>query len=132
MTGTQHVYFATYSTILVATGKYIPPIYIDIPQFALGIFWGSLLPDIDEKHSLLGRFSPIPILYKVTKFSWFKHAGITHTILINIIIAGISYYYKSSIGYGVSIGYATHLFADNITGNNLEMLWYPFRRRKRR
>jgi inner membrane protein len=134
MTGKEHVGFAIYSATLVVAGRYVPDMK-DTLNLIIGIWIGSLLPDIDHEKSILGRFSPIPWLHKILKkigIHLFKHGGITHTALVNIIILILAYLYNSSLLWGIAFGYFTHLYIDDATGNKLQMLWFPFKSRKGR
>jgi membrane-bound metal-dependent hydrolase YbcI (DUF457 family) len=129
MTGKDHVSFAVYSVSLVVAGRYIPNIPLTYSALG-GVFIGSLLPDVDHEKAVLGRFSPIPFIHKILKklkVHILKHGGITHTILVNLLIVGLAYWHKSDFMYGVAFGFATHLYADDATGNKLPMLWFPFR-----
>ncbi len=131
MTGKEHVNFAMYSASLVLAGRYIPN--IPLTYVALGgVFIGSLLPDIDHEKAVLGRFSPIPFIHKVLKrlkITILKHGGITHTVLVNLIIVGLAYWHQSDFLYGVAFGCMTHIYADDVTGNKLPMMWFPFNKR---
>ena len=137
MNGNEHINFAIYSTTLLGAGLwignnlYLYDINFDkmqILDIVVGIGVGSLLPDLDHKNSILGRYSPIPLLHNLfrrMKIYIFKHGGITHTILINIWIFIFAYIFKSLLVAGIAFGYATHLYVDNLDGNKLNMLYWP-------
>lgn len=96
--------------------------------FVICVLAGSLAPDIDHPSGTLSKIAPLHWLGRMSKA--FKHGGITHTIIVNLILFGLWYYYKSIIYLGIGVGWATHLYIDNLDGNKLKYLYYPFRRRK--
>lgn len=131
MTGLQHSKFATYSSALIVIGGYVDIVNIETCG---GIFVGGLFPDIDTKESVFGRFSPLPILHKYLskiKITILGHGKFTHILMINLAIFYLAYYYKSNFLWGMAFGYLTHLYADDITGNQLKYLYFPFKRRKK-
>lgn len=90
------------------------PIY-----FIIGVALGALLPDIDEKNSILGRFNPFASLI--------KHRTITHTLwmalLISIIFLIIGMH--SPFCWGIILGYWAHLIEDSFSRKGISWL-YPF------
>lgn len=92
-------------------------------QMIICIMFGSLLPDVDHPKSTLGRVIPL-------HFLGVKHAGATHTVISNSLFFLAYWYTKNEIWLGLGIGYATHLYVDNLDGNKLKYLYYPIRRRR--
>ena len=92
--------------------------------FFLGGFIGCLLPDIDHPNSILGYLIPAHI--------FLRHGTATHTILAGCWVLAIAWVSKQPSVFGAGFGYMTHLFSDNIQGNNLKYLYYPIKRKKHR
>lgn len=94
--------------------------------FSLVLIASTSLPDIDHQGSWLGRrlwvFSkPINII--------FGHRGITHSILIPLILMfALALYGYAALGLAVMIGYTTHIFADSFTNEGIKFA-YPFSRK---
>lgn len=141
MNANGHLGFGIYSVTLLGAGIGISKLNLDydtymITQFAVGVFLGVKLPDCDHPKAPLGKISCIPFLHKIFKKYFkihiFKHGGITHTVLVNVWIFVLAYVYESLLGAGIGFGFATHLYADDVTGNKLDMLWWPIiiKRRK--
>ena len=106
--------------------------YNELAIYVISVLLGSILPDIDHHKSTLSKIIPFYLLHKVLK-NWttiFKHGGITHTILVNMLIFAWYWWTGNILVLGLSIGYASHLYNHYIDGNKLNMLWYPLGRRK--
>lgn len=80
------------------------------PSLAItvGVAVGSLLPDIDSKESLVGRY--IPVIPTVL-----KHRTITHTLWLVAALAIIC--------PPIAVGVATHLLLDVLNPEGLQPLW---------
>lgn len=99
---------------------------------------GSLIPDIDEPNSILGK--KVKLLSKGLK-TIFGHRGIIHTPIFLVLLSFIifyfgrkyvppdyeSYFYLAFINFNV--GYVSHLFLDMLTPAGI-MLFYPFSKNK--
>lgn len=97
-----------------------------------GSYIGSLIPDIDNRGSKMGK------KFKITSLvinKTFGHRGITHTplvalILSSILLLGSSYfkgYYQVIYFYfslGLIVGYISHLLLDATTVSGIPFL-YP-------
>ena len=101
-------------------------------DFLLGVFlfsliFGSLLPDIDEPGSKIGRMAPsiIPHLIKAI----FGHRGITHTVVF-VLPFLVLYFYSEGIvrvvAFGISLGIISHILGDMLTKGGVNNLFYPF------
>jgi len=81
---------------------------------------GSLLPDIDEPKSFIGRY------FKFLN-SFFRHRGFFHSLLfvslITIIITSINRFY----GLAIFIGLLSHIILDALTKEGIKL---PFRKKK--
>lgn len=76
-----------------------------IPNDALLGMFAALIPDIDIKSSLLGRFNPLAHLGLT------KHRGKTHTIGIALIIS-IPFLAVGNLTF--LVGWLSHIFADYV------------------
>ncbi len=89
--------------------------------FLLVIF-AALLPDIDEKHSKMNRWSGVigRVVVKV-----FKHRGIFHSLLFFATVSlALGLFIGESYGLAFILGYFAHIFADGITPMGVAIL-YP-------
>lgn len=66
---------------------------------------GSLLPDIDEPNSTLGKY--VPFVGAVI-----PHRTITHTIWVIGVLAGLSWWLSSPYMAALTLGYAFHVTQD--------------------
>ncbi len=126
-------------SIPVATGldfilnKYffVEPVgYLFFIIFYLSVIVGSLLPDIDEPGSYIGR--KLPIFSHI--FSMFiTHRGFTHYLIIPIMFLIWSYYTKDmSIKiaiYGLALGIFAHDCGDLLTRGGIKGFFFPFFRK---
>jgi inner membrane protein len=104
-------------------------------SYAAGITLGSLLPDIDEPKSYIGKRSfGLSIIIKRK----FGHRGVIHSLLAWSILT-IIIYCSSAIGVsksfalGVSLGYLFHLMGDYFSVSSIPLLYpYQSQHKKRR
>jgi len=137
MTHKTHVTFSINAFLLpVVSYAYLTNNSIDIVQFnavASGVVLGSLLPDIDEPQSRIGkRTMGISNIIKAI----FGHRGATHYLIAPLIILLLALFvYQSNQIYGlftlgVSYGYLFHLFGDMMTISGIRRFFYPFGKKK--
>ena len=96
--------------------------------FMIFVLFASILPDADHDGSRISKeFFPFKLI------SWlFNHRGIVHSVFIAGILSGILIFFGyMSIGYGLLIGYLSHLIIDGLSTNGV-MLFYPFSKFKLR
>lgn len=95
----------------------------NIPLFIAFIFIGSIVPDIDNPNSRLGR--KLPVISHLIKFT-LGHRGIFHSLwplfLISFLLSSINI----EISIGLFIGYLSHLFLDALTISGVRFL-YPLK-----
>ncbi|RFB13646.1 metal-dependent hydrolase [Bacillus sp. HNG] len=77
--------------------------------YVVGISIGSLLPDIDEPNSFIGRRSMGLATYINKKYG---HRGITHSLFAWILISIVCLIIPSPLTLGISLGYLFHLLGD--------------------
>lgn len=89
------------------------PIYLLVAFFMLWL--GSLMPDIDSKDSLFGRYLHLP----------FQHRTWTHSIWA-LILPSIGAFYVPVLRFFV-IGYILHIALDGVSQAGV-CFWYPFKK----
>lgn len=86
---------------------------------------GTLLPDIDLPHSLLGRFMPWGIRWAKLRGggaqSPLAHRGWTHTLWAILITIGIGIWIQP-VGWWLVAGVVTHIFLDSFSAAG--WVWY--------
>ena len=91
--------------------------------FFLLILLGSILPDIDEKHSRINKW--FGIVGSIVAF-FAKHRGFFHSLLFHgIIFFAISYFFNTYYAWALLLGYTAHIVGDGITPMGVQ-LFYPF------
>lgn len=90
------------------------------------VLLGSLLPDVDEENSFIGRKVPA-ISFTINKI--FGHRGLTHSLIALIILFSISTYTGSFILGGLTLGYFLHLFEDYFSDAGIMWL-QPFTKKE--
>ena len=90
----------------------------------IGLFIGTMLPDIDIKESKINN------LLIVTKplSCFFHHRGFTHSFICLFIISYVLcttdvFFNLNGFSIGFFIGYASHLIADMFTPKGIQLLW---------
>lgn len=84
----------------------------------LGLVIGALLPDIDSKNSILGRY--VPFIQDI-----FGHRTITHTIWVVLGLFIINYFFGNTFTWMISIGYLLHIIQDSFSRQGVDWFW-PF------
>lgn len=94
--------------------------------FAFSIF-GSVLPDIDEPNSYVGRKFPI-FSHILAKF--IKHRGVTHLLIIPIGVFLIGIFVTDELIkislFGLSVGILAHDIGDMLTKGGIRGFFFPF------
>lgn len=117
-----HILFSIFCIILANKYLEIPSIAL----FSIVVIFFTLLPDIDEDQSTMGK-KIWPISTFIEKF--LGHRGILHSLLIPILLY-IAFYIFGLQVYGIAaaIGYTSHLIMDAITSCGIHPVWpLPFR-----
>lgn len=89
--------------------------------FVLGVFIGTLIPDLDNKFSKLGKrkiFRPIQF--------FIKHRQGFHSLLFLILLMVVGFLIFEMPFYGFFLGFFLHLGADCFTKRGLRV-FYPFK-----
>jgi inner membrane protein len=81
--------------------------------YVIGICFGSLLPDIDEPRSFIGRRS-----FGLSKYvkQRYGHRGVTHSLFAWMLVSLVFLIYPSFLTGGISFGYLFHLIGDLVLG----------------
>ncbi|GGJ58550.1 inner membrane protein [Anoxybacillus voinovskiensis] len=96
-------------------------------SYTAGVVIGSLLPDIDEPKSYVGRRS-FGMANKVKEA--FGHRGMTHSLVVWGAIAAIVIGESSSpFSLGFVLGYLFHILEDFLSVQGVPLLW-PFQTKK--
>lgn len=92
----------------------------------VGVIIGSLLPDIDEPKSKIGRKAPG--ISHATKLV-FGHRGFTHTLIATVLVGWLLFYFTTSVPFGIAqgitIGYLFHILGDSFSKSGVP-LFMPF------
>ncbi len=92
------------------------------------IIFGSILPDIDEPNSYIGR--KFPILSWILILFGLKHRGLTHILIVPIVITAFALYAVDSEIITITLlslafGILTHDVGDSITTGGINGFFYP-------
>jgi len=95
--------------------------------FYFSTIFGSILPDIDESESYIGkRFYAFSIVIS----SILKHRTFTHYLLLPVIIFFMSFFivnpYMKIFIYGLSLGIVMHDIGDMLTKGGINGFFFPF------
>ena len=77
---------------------------------------GGILPDIDHRHSMLGRFC----------FLWLicRHRGFTHSLLaLGVVAVSSLLLLPTDWCFGLVLGYSSHLLLDYLTPMGIPLTW---------
>ncbi|UOE77884.1 metal-dependent hydrolase [Parageobacillus thermoglucosidasius] len=110
------------SLLLGATAAAQTPLSFTV-SYTAGIVVGSLIPDIDEPTSYVGRRS-FGVSNKVKEA--FGHRGMTHSLVMwGIIALVISWESSSLFAVGFALGYLFHILEDFFSVQGVPLFW-PF------
>lgn len=134
MTYKTHVVFAVAIAIPIAHFSGYQD--MNLITFLAFVALGSLLPDLDEKGSYIGR--KIPIVPFVLKLFGVKHRGVTHRLISVVLLVVVFYSIHASytyefilpVSYGLILGYLFHLFGDMLTKGGIENFYFPLSEKK--
>ncbi len=98
--------------------------FLNMPFFVLGfVLLGSVLVDVDSLNSKVGR--------KLWFLSWlFNHRGVLHSWVGCFAVSLGFGFFSLWAGFGVFVGYISHLFLDLFTKRGVGLFW-PFNFRVR-
>ena len=110
------------SSLAVGTALVVATDYPYTADLVAGLMIGSVLPDIDEPNSFIGRRS-----FGLSKLinRLFGHRGFTHSLTCWIMLAILSLLYSNTFTISISLGYLFHLMGDLFSTSGLR-LFLPF------
>jgi len=92
--------------------------------FLLFVLIGSLIPDIDNVESFLGR--KYRIISGPVEFI-FGHRGLLHSIYPVLGLVILYFIFKTKLVFALAIGYFLHLVLDAVTKEGITFFTVPFR-----
>ncbi len=110
-----HISFALFLGLIII--KYVD-LRANIIIFIIITLFSSLIPDLDESKSFLGKY--------VKPIGWlFKHRGLFHSIFLMIILMIIVFLITQNrtYAYAVMIGFGSHLILDSMTVSGTTLFW---------
>ena len=115
MLGKNHLAFGITSAL--ATSVVLNKAGVELDYATVSIItassaFGSLLPDIDDPNSMIGRLF-VHIASFINRV--FGHRTITHDLMIFLPLFIASFFVKNTIFFGIMLGYIGHLFLDSWT-----------------
>lgn len=94
--------------------------------FLSGVVIGSLMPDLDEPKSYLGRRS-LGISFILNKM--FGHRGFTHSLSASFLLFILYFIFSNDFVLGMSFGYLFHIIGDFFSKSGVPLL-LPFNRKR--
>jgi inner membrane protein len=125
MRGTSHLAIGFLTGAALCSYYQIPPFERVAVTLAASTV-GAMLPDIDQP----GRWISNRLFILAWPFHWLKHRGLTHSLVALALIFASLTYAKIDPSYSIAFmcGWASHLVADMLTVQGIELLWpIPFR-----
>lgn len=135
MTGKGHVLFGLSSLYSV---QELLSLSLSVPEWVVMggiVVFSSLLPDIDHPQSTFGRKVKL-LSYPISQL--FGHRGITHSLLMVLIIFYFLFYIMPAYYLEIFIvklamlafviGYGSHLVGDMLTPSGIPLFW-PIKKR---
>ncbi len=116
----------THLSIVVAAIILLLP-YIDklsnIIIFAIVTLFATLIPDIDNSYSFLGKYK----IFRPLQF-FVQHRGPLHSFSFMLFVFFILYLFHHISAFAFLLGFGLHLFLDGFTKKGIYPLW-PYTKR---
>lgn len=122
MKGTLHLTFGTASAVVISTQLFASN--NDVLLFIGSAMFGSLLPDLDHKTSIISNKLPV-LAFIVHRF--FSRRGMLHTPLFIFLLSIFNIHilhFPLPMWSGLALGYLCHLIQDTFTKGGIMWL-YP-------
>lgn len=110
------------TSLALGTALVVATDYRYTVDLVAGLMIGSVLPDIDEPNSFIGRRS---LGFSSFIKQLFGHRGFTHSLTCWIILTILSLLYTNPFTIGLSLGYLFHIIGDLFSTSGLR-LFLPF------
>jgi len=126
MTAKGHMTLATTATLISFNALPYEFSIAKIVVIYFTIIVGSVLPDIDEENSYIGRRLP---LFSVITSTVFKHRTFTHYFILPVIIAIIGLFIvglNQVICFSLAFGILLHDMGDMLTKGGINGFFFPF------
>jgi inner membrane protein len=95
------------------------------PEILLPVIFGSLLPDIDEPGSYIGR--KFYFLSGIFRDLGLEHRGFTHFLIIPLVLMMISFLvFEGGWLFWLAFGIFMHSVGDMLTKGGIVSFFYPF------
>lgn len=91
-------------------------LFITLVVTTIALGFGGLLPDIDSKRSILGRY--VPFVEGLV-----GHRTITHTVWVVAGLMALSYYTGFYILWMITLGYLLHIIQDSFSVQGIDWFW---------
>lgn len=117
MLGTTHLLFAVFLFLVLWRGKLVS---LDL-LVLVGMVVGSVLPDIDHPRGLIYHFLGFPRWVRRGVSRVVGQRGVVHSLLASVVVLalGLLVCFSAGIGFGVGfglfLGFLSHLFLDSLT-----------------
>jgi len=109
-----HVVFALASYFLLSY-------FVEMPIYVLGfVLLGAVFVDVDIRNSRFGNRWYFRLLQFFT-----RHRGMFHSLFFAVLISLIIGMINRWFGFGLFVGYVSHLFLDVFTLEGVRLFW-PF------
>ena len=127
MTAKGHMTLATTAAL---TSFITLPYFQKLPLIDVGIIYfsilvGSVLPDIDEENSYIGRRLP---LFSIITSSIFKHRTITHYFIVPLLITILGFFMSGVsqiLCFSLAFGILMHDVGDMLTKGGINGFFFP-------
>lgn len=110
------------SSLAVGTALVVATDYPFSADLVGGIMIGSVLPDIDEPNSFMGRRS-LGLSLVINRL--FGHRGFTHSLVCWMFVTTICLLFSKPFTIGISLGFFLHILGDLFSTSGLR-LFLPF------
>jgi inner membrane protein len=115
MLAKTHVAFGILAGLLTLNYASVSNQLLFIALVILGVF----VPDLDHPESKINNSLKVT---RIVPF-FFKHRGFFHSIFAALLVFGLLWYYVGFIyGFGLFIGYLSHLISDALTVSGINFL----------
>lgn len=120
MTAKGHVVLALTPVVAMFLYK-----IVDDPLIFLAVIFGSLLPDIDEPNSYIGRRSFF--IANFLKYLGVEHRTFTHYLIFPLFVMLVAYiFFGGGLLFWVGFGILMHDVGDMLTKGGIVSFFYPF------
>ena len=117
------MYFKTHFTITIFGVLLLIGLIEHKFYFVFFAIIGTLIPDIDTRHSKWGKNR----IFRPLQF-FLGHRGPIHSFSFLILISILLYFWNPAISFGFFLGYGLHLIADSFTVMGIYPFW-PLKRK---